>query len=256
MRRFLVTALLALFLAAPAASAQESGSTWFTIFVDHVDISNHQAFEAAGREFTDLFRNAGVEVPGWVTITGADLGYTYAVPGQGPGDLEAMNESWGAAMQAIGAAGTRVMAESDALVERREVYFLQLRPDLSYKPETVGLTPETPFRHYVQLKVHPAKTQEFEAAAKAWADAYARHGIERGFRVYQYATGSDLPMYLIVEHAKDEAQFHAAGAEIERVLGPDMEALYAQTGPSLRSVREMTGRVRPELSYSPASGGS
>lgn len=253
MRRLLVPAILSLVALAPTATAQEAEPTYFTVFSDHVDISNHAAFEESTKEFVGLFAEAGVEGVSWVTITGPDLGYTYAVPGMGPGDMDEMNEAWGAAMQTIGDAGARVMAESDPLVESREMFYLLLRPDLSHRPETVGMSPDTPYRHYVQLQAHPAKVQAFEASTKAWADAYARHGIERGFRVYQYVTGADLPRYLIVEHARDEAQYHAISAEINSALGSDLEALYAQTGPSLKSVREMSGWVRPDLSYPPMS---
>ncbi|MFO7589070.1 MAG: hypothetical protein R6X22_13565 [Gemmatimonadota bacterium] len=256
MRRFLVPLLLGLVVPASPAAAQDAEPVWFTVFADHVDISNQPAFEEKTRAFVRLFEDAGVEGVSWVTITGPDLGFAYSIPGKGPGDMDEMNESWGAAMQAIGEAGSRLMAESDALVESREMFFLLLRPDLSHNPETVGMSPDFPYRHYVQLQVHPAKAQAFEASATAWAEAYAKHGIERGFRVYQYMTGADLPKYLIVEHAKDEAEFHAAEAEIRAKLGADREALYARTVPTLKSVREMAGWVRPEFSYPSMSGKS
>ncbi|MEJ2482271.1 MAG: hypothetical protein P8049_03905 [Gemmatimonadota bacterium] len=176
MRRFPLAALVALLTAAPAATAQQMQPTWFTIIADHVDIANMPAFEEASREFTELFEDKGVEGMSWITITGPDLGYTYAVPGMGPEDMGSMNAEWSAVMSSLGDAGSRLQAKSDALVSSREMYYLLLRPDLSFRPEAVGFTPSEPHRTYLQFRVLPAKVAEFEASARAWAEAYGRHG--------------------------------------------------------------------------------
>jgi hypothetical protein len=256
MRKLLVGALAMTLASAPAASAQDMQPTWYTIFADHVAISDRQAYDEAGRDFARLFEEKGVKDVAWVTITGGELGYTYAIPGYGPADMATMNAAWGAAMTAVGDEGRRISARSDALVESREMYYLLLRPELSYNSDAVAFKVDEPYRHYVQFAVHPTKTQEFEASAKAWAKAYADHGIERGFRVYEYITGADLPMYLLVEDARDEAHHETLGAQIDKTLGADQEPLMRQTGATLRSVREMEGWVRPELSYPAMSGGN
>lgn len=256
MRRVFVPAAIALFLAAPSASGQQADYTWFTIMSDRVDVSNMPAYDEVSREWVRLFGDKGIEDVSWVTITGPELGYTYTVAGMGPADMAEMNATWGAAMAQLGAAGTRLQARGDALVESRETYYLLLRPDLSYQPAAVGFSSEEPYRHYVQFRVHPAKTAEFEASAKAWANAYGSHGAERGFRIYQYVTGSDLPMYLLVENARDEAHHATLSAQIEKTLGADREALMRGTGATLRSVKEFGGWVRPEFSYPSLSGGN
>lgn len=256
MRKLLIGALAMTLASAPAVPAQDMQPTWYTIFADHVAISDQAAFDEAGRDFARLFNEKGVKDVAWVTITGAELGYTYAIPGYGPADMGKMNAAWGAAMTAVGDAGARISAKSDALVQSREMYYLLLRPDLSYSPEAVAFKADEPYRHYVQFRVHAAKTAEFEASAKAWAKAYADHGVERGFRVYQYITGSDLPMYLLVENARDEVHHETLSAQIDNALGADQEPLMRQTGATLRSVREMEGWVRPDLSYPAMSGGN
>jgi hypothetical protein len=136
------------------------------------------------------------------------------------------------------------------------MYYLLLRPELSYRPEAVGFTPSEPHRTYVQFSVWPSKVAEFEASARAWAEAYGRHGVDHGFRLYQYITGADLPMYLLVKNARDEAHAAAVSAQLAATLGADNGRLMAQTGATLRSVREMRGEVRPDLSYPALPGGS
>ncbi len=256
MKKLPLAALAALLTFVPTASAQEMQPTWFTIITDHVEISNMAAFEEASREFVRMFEDKGLEDMSWITIMGPELGYTYAIPGMGPEDMGAMNAEWGAAMTALGAAGARLQERSDALVDSREMYYLLLRPDLSYKPEAVGFTPTEPHRTYVQFRVLPAKVAEFEASARAWAEAYGRHGVDHGFRLYQYITGADLPMYLLVKNARDEAHAAAMSAQVTATLGADNDRLMQQTGATLRSVREMRGEVRPDLSYPPLAGGN
>ena len=256
MKKLPLAALAALLTYAPAASAQEMQPTWFTIITDHVDISNMAAFEEISREFVRMFEAKGLEDMSWITIMGPELGYTYAIPGMGPEDMGRMNAEWGAAMTALGEAGARMQARNDALVDSRELYYLLLRPDLSYRPEAVGFTPTEPHRTYVQFRVLPAKVAEFEASARAWAEAYGRHGVDHGFRLYQYMTGADLPMYLLVKNARDEAHAAAISAQLTATLGADNDRLMQQTGATLRSVREMRGEVRPDLSYPDLTAGN
>lgn len=256
MSKLPLAALAALLATSPAAPAQEMQPTWFTIIADRVDMSNAAAFEEVSREFVRLFEEKGLEDMSWITISGPELGYTYAIPGMGPEDMGAMNAEWSAAMTSLGDAGARLQAKTDELVSSREMYYLLLRPDLSYRPEAVGFSPSEPHRTYVQFSVLPAKAVEFEAAARAWADAYGRHGVDHGFRMYQYITGADLPMYLLVKNARDEAHAANMSAQLTATLGADNARLMKQTGETLRSVREMRGTVRPELSYPALPGGS
>ncbi|MCL7972961.1 MAG: hypothetical protein M8835_00205 [marine benthic group bacterium] len=256
MRKLPLAALVALLATAPVAPAQEMQPTWFTIITDHVEIANMKAFEETSLEFIRLFEGKNFEDMSWITITGPELGYTYAIPGMGPEDMGAMNAEWSAAMTSLGDAGARLQAKTDALVSSREMYYLLLRPDLSYRPEAVGFTPSEPHRTYVQFRVVPAKVAEFEASARAWSEAYGRHGVDHGFRLYQYITGADLPMYLLVKNARDEAHAAAMSAQLTATLGADNARLMEQTGTTLRSVREMRGTVRPELSFPALPGGS
>ena len=256
MRKLPLAALAALLTIVPTASAQDMQPTWFTIIADHVDISNMAAFEEVSRDFVRLFEDKGIEDMSWITIMGPELGYTYALPGMGPEDMGAMNAEWSAAMTSLGQAGARLQERSDALVESREMYYLLLRPDLSYRPEAVGFTPTEPHRTYVQFHVMPAKVAEFEASARAWAEAYGRHDVDHGFRLYQYMTGADLPMYLLVKNARDEAHAASLSAQLTATLGADNDRLMQQTGATLRSVREMRGEVRPDLSYPALAGGN
>ena len=203
-----------------------------------------------------MFQGANISDAPWVTIKGSEMGYSFVFAGTGPGNLDELNETWGGVMAKLGDRGAKAMAKSDALVDSRDMYFLMLRSDLSYRPDDVAISADKPFRHYTQLYVHPAKTTEFEASMPAWIAAYADAGVESGWRTYQYMTGSDLPAYVIVGSAKSEADFHARSAKIESKLGDKLGQLRAKTGPTLRRAEDTSGMVRGDLSYPQFGGGN
>ncbi len=246
---------LLLFLVLPA-TAQEAEPEWYTVYAEHVPISNRSAFEEGLADLISIFEDANISDASWVTIQGNEIGFSYVFAGTGPGDLDELNETWGGVMAKLGDRGAKAMAKSDALVDSREMYFLMLRPDLSYRPDDVGISADKPFRHYTQLYVHPAKTTEFEASIPAWIAAYADAGVESGWRTYQYMTGSDLPAYLIVGSAKSEADYYARTAETESKLGDKIGELRAKTGPTLRRAEDTSGMVRGDLSYPQFGGGN
>jgi hypothetical protein len=245
----LLSALLLLALPAPAA-AQDQG-TWFTIFADHVQIHNQKAFEEYSHEFVEMFSEAGVEGVSWVTISGSDVGYVYAVPGMGPADMDEMNASWGAAIESIGQPIYDLMAKSDALVESREMYYLKLRSDLSYMPDDVDLVSAKPFRHYTYLYVKPGAGRQFEAAIAPWQAAYEDAGIESGWRIYEIVSGNDLPAYLVVSSSDTEHHYYMMSEENQEALGEQFMELRAGTGAALRRVEQTSGWVRPDMSYPP-----
>jgi len=230
-------------------NAQQSDLEWLTVYAEHVQISDQQAYEEANRGLISMFSDAGISDVSWVAVQSQRFGYAYVFQGTGPGELAEFNATWGSVMATLGDRGLKAMAKSEAFVSSRDMNFIALRPDLSYMPDNVQITADMPYRHYTQLFVHPAKVSEFEATMPLWRSAYSDAGIEDGWRVYQYMTGSDLPAYLIVQAADSEAAFHARQAENEVDLGDKVQDLRAKTGPTLRRVEESGGWVRADLSY-------
>ena len=243
----LLLPLVMLVFAAPV-QAQQPEVQWLTVYAEHVPISNQAAFEEVSRDYISLMSEAGISDVAWVTVQSQRLGYAYVTPG-GPAEMSGLNARWGAAMAALGDRGADLMAKGEELVSSRDMYFLGLRPDLSYLPERVQITAEMPYRHYTQLFVHPSMVEEFEASLPAWISMNRDAGVEYGFRVYQYMTGADLPAYLVVQAAKTEAEFYGRQAELEARLGDRMQELRGRTGPTLRRAEDSGGWVRPELSF-------
>ena len=252
MKRGALAALVASALLAvpgPARAQDTPEMIWFTIFTDHVKPSMATEYEANIGKMIDVFTAAGVDME-WVSISGSELGYAYAVVGMGPDDFSDMYAAWEAGVNAVGAEKfMAISASANAAVERQEMYYLMLRPELSYKPEAVGFDPAKPMRHYTVLKVLPGKEAAMEEVARKFKQLYAKHNIERGWRFYQYMTGSDLPAYLVVESATDEKEHFVLEAENQAAFGDETQPLYAEAMAASRGFETMTGYVRPDLSY-------
>ena len=171
MKRGALAALVAsAFLAVPGpvhAQDQAPEMMWFTVFTDHVRPSMAMEYEARMGELVDMFTAAGIQDMNWVTISGPELGYAYAISGMGPDDFSDMYSTW---QEAVGMVGLEqfmgTMTAAMESVERQEMYYLTLRSDLSYKPEAVGFDPEKPMRHYTLLKVLPGKEMAMEEVAR------------------------------------------------------------------------------------------
>ena len=250
----LLLPLLVLLAAPVPAAAQDDMGTWFTVFQSHVPISDQMAYEEEVRGLISAFSDAGVDGVGWTAVSSSMMGYTYVMPGLGPSEYEAMGDAFGEAMMSGGDAAVNSMGALRQLTRSREFAFVTLRSDLSYKADDVPITADKPYRHFTELQVHPGHEEAFEASAKEWAASYEAHGVEAGWRMYEYHTGANLPRYLVVARAESEAAYHARSAEIDDMMGEDIDRLRAGTGPTLISVKEWGGWVRPDLSY-PSSGG-
>jgi len=253
MKRSILAAVMAsAFLALPMpvqAQDQAPEMMWFTVFTDHVKPSMAMEYETKIGELVDAFTAAGVDM-NWVAISGPELGYAYAVAGLGPDDHSDMYATFQSGVEGVGPEKFMgIMSAAMESVESQEMYYLMLRSELSYKPEAVGFDPEKPMRHYTLLKVLPGKEMAMEEVARQFKALYEKHGIERGWRFYQYMTGSELPAYLVVESAKDEHDHHMMEAENYAVFGDEAEALRGAARAASRGMETMSGWVRPDLSY-------
>lgn len=257
MKRLALLMLPGLLLGAAAAplSAQEDKPppTYF-IHSEFVKASMFEQYEDATKELIGLLESSDVDpaAVGWMAVWGPQTGYAYVMPVEGMGGIGKLYASWESAVAKVGAERwQRVAARAEEAIDHVESSVLVLRPDLSYKLETTAMTPEMPYRHYYWWYVIPGKGEGLESVAKEFAELYAANGIETGWRMYQAAMGSDLPLYLVVFAAKDPAEFHAWDRETTARLGEEADRLYLKALSYARRVEEGHGWVRGDLSFPP-----
>ncbi len=249
-----VTALCLAGLAAPAVAQEAGPPQVFFVYSEHVKASMMQEYEAMTKEMIQAMA-AAPGVKGsleWTTIWSPDLGYSFVFVTEGFSGMDKLHQSWQTAIEAMGREKFMKLGEKTGpMIERGESYALILRPDLSYMPETVGLT-AAPLRMYHWWYTTPGKEMAVEAVAKEYVELYKAKNIDRGWRVYQAAMGDDLPMYLVVETASKMADYYTESEKIEAALGEEGKKLQQKALKLTRRVEDGYGVVRTDLSFPPA----
>ena len=186
----------------------------------------------------------------FASISGPEIGYVYAIPVDGLQGLVDFFAAWEPAIEMIGAdKWAEFEARSSKAVEYAQTSMIVLRPDLSFLPETTEISADKPFRKYHWVFIVPGKEEVFEEVARAYVSLWEENGFPVGWRIYQAMMGADLPMYLVVESAKDEAEYVAMTAEMQAALPDAAKELQAKMQQAVRRMEINEGWVRPELSY-------
>lgn len=238
-----------------AAIAQDQGPPQLYYLVqEFVKPPMTQQYETAGKAFLkDLAATAKAkETIQFTTVSGPEVGYIYVVPVDGWAGLSQAFQDWEAASQAMGQEKwMQHMAHSSATVDHSATSIMMARDDLSYLPQSVALTPDRPYRHYTWWYVVPGKETDIEAVAKEYIALYRSKNIQTGWRVYQEIVGPDLPMYLVVSTAADEASFHAEEKRIREMTGAEGQRLEQKAMQFARRLEINDSWIRLDLSFPP-----
>lgn len=146
-----------------------------------------------------------------------------------------------------------IQGKASAATDHGESFVLMLREDLSYLPETTALTAERPYRIYHYWYALPGKEQQVEAVVKEYVQLYKSKGLTSGWRIYQTIMGPDIPMYVVVETAKDPAEYYANEMKVRSALAEAGQKLDEKAMQYARRAEIWDGWIRPDLSFPPAT---
>jgi hypothetical protein len=242
--------VLLLGLSGPAPAQEYSQPPMYWVFQDFVPPAHMQEYEAVAKEMVDMFSSAGVTDVQWITVSGPETGYAWVIEIEG---FEGIGKAWQNFEAAIETVGPEKFMELHARFGEAMDYatssVIMLRPDLSYRLEDTALTTDRPFRMYNWYFAIPGKEEKLEGVAKDYIALYESKGIEHGWRVYQIVIGQELPAYLVVQTAMDEADYHARAKEIEEMAGEEGYQLSLKAMKYTRRIEINSGWIRPDLSF-------
>ncbi len=231
--------------------AQETRHPMYIVRSEFVKPAETAAYETATKRWLSELTIDDVT---WVTIYGHELGYAFVVPIENFAALDEVRLSFGTTSRTSPDARWAQSAATAATpVERVESYVIELRPDLSYLQRTVSLDATLPFRKYHWYHAIPGREAEFEAVVTSLVELYRARDVDQGFLFYEVVIGDDLPVFLRVERADDEAHYAAQASMIRETLGDQADALFGRLLEYTRHVEVMEGAVRSGLSYPPPS---
>lgn len=235
------------------AQEEESQSQLFRIHEDVVKPSMVNKFEEARKGLlAKLMENNITSMSYRVAVTD-DFHYMMVSEIENMAALD--KNPWQELREKMGDEESRAMAKwNDGTYDMHHTYLARLQHNLSYTPENAGEnSEEMNFRHWSFYYINPDKAEEAREIAKEWHDLYTKKNIPSGYgyRIYTGGIGTEVPLYVVVQSAKNAADFEARNAKVNELLGEDAQELMQRTMAITRKFDTKTGLMRPDLSYMP-----
>ena len=243
--------LLVAFTATPALSQQEQMGQLFAIHEDVVIPAKMHKYEKAAKGLSAALTKHNIKSMYYNVANTNDFIYLYVTPVSRLSDVEVMDTAFGELREKMGdEAFTKTMGRFSGCYDSHRNYLVRLRTDLSYNPE-VGNNPEDGMNYRRWEFFHPltGKEAEMRTVLEKWKELYNKHNIERGYRIYQGEMGTDMPLIVVVQSAKDANDITKYQQQVIETLGQEGEELWNETIAITRKVDIKTGRMRPDLSY-------
>ena len=247
---FLMVVLVAsLCSLAALAQAEEQKAQLFYVRVVAVKPSEVRNYMAGLKEMVALETEHKFPYPIYASITD-DLFFYHAIPLK-DGSIDNFWKAWGEFTAKMGPEqGQKIQKLLDGTQEYYQDIVVLSRPDLSYTPENPRLKPEEGnFRRWTFIYSHPGKQKELEAITKEFAALSKSKNNPDGYSFSEAIMGIEAPRYLIIQSAKDAADFYSQ--DINKLLGEEGKALWEKAWPLIRKIEYKQGWFLPGLSYIP-----
>lgn len=121
---------------------------------------------------------------------------------------------------------------------------------LSYRPENLTTGKTRPiFHHWDYIYIQGGKQQEATKRAEEWLELYKEKKIDRPYNHFVVSMGADMPMFVVVNWAKDAAEYYANKIKRDKIFGEKASAIWDKT--VARKVDHKNVNYRPDLSLLP-----
>ncbi len=178
-----------------------------------------------------------------------DFTFVFSVPLENLADLERLGNSMDELMANIAPGpGQKIQKLLDGTTECREDGLIVLRTDLSYIPENPRLnSDEVNFYNWTFTYILPGKSNELEETAKKYKALYQTKNIPDGFVLYQVIMGKEQPLYILVQSAKNPADYFSI--DHSEALGEEATAMQGKLWSLIRKIEYKQAWIARDLSY-------
>lgn len=210
-------------------------------------------YEAALKDFAKLFSDAKIDSRSYKVIQKDYFNYTAVIPVT---DFDGLAKYFGMTPQLIEKIGKdkfdAVMKKFDGCYTTHRNYLLNLRNDLSYKPEYgLNFDDGLNYRHLDSFYPVPGKEDEMMELIKEYKKLYESKKLEEGYRVYMGSVGTENGMVMFVQPAKSRVDFAMLSDKQDEILGKESQALWDKFLKVTQKFEHHDGVMRPDLSYQP-----
>ncbi len=239
------------YTAVPVLSQENQMGQLFAIHEDVVIPAKVHKYEKAAKGLASALEEHQIKTMFYNTANTSDFTYIYVTPVNRLADIDVMDAAFGELMEKMGEkAFEKTMDQFTDCYDSHRNYMIRLRSDLSYNPE-YGYNPEDGmnYRKWEFFHAYPGKEGQMRTVLEKWKALYTKHSIQGGYRIYQGEMGTDMPLIVVVESAKDAVDFATKRQQVIDKLGQEGEDLWNETIALTRKLEFKTGMMRPDLSY-------
>lgn len=250
--KFLALLLVLLLLPFFQLSAQEKlpDSELLLVHQDVIFPYAADKYEKAVKDFIGMLKDSKVESM-FRTLQSDYFTYIYLTPVK---DYDGLANYFGMRTDMVEKIGkekfSKIMSGFDGCYASHKNYILNLRNDLSYKPK-YGMDPKEDmnFRHVDYLYLVPGKEDEMIKLLKEYKSLYEKKNIAEGYRVYFGDLGTDMPMVVFVQPAKNRTDWSTLSDKQDEILGEEANVLWNKAMAITQSFEHHSGMMRTDLFY-------
>lgn len=250
---FLMVLFVLAFYAQSFAQKELPKSQLYLMHEDLVLPSMADKYEQALKDFAKLFSDAKIDSRSYRIIQKDYFNYTAVIPVT---DFDGLAKYFGMTPEIIEKIGKdkfdAQMKKFDGCYDTHRNYLLNLRNDLSYKPEYgLNMGEGLDYRHLDYFYPVPGKENEMMELIKEYKKLYESKKIEEGYRVYMGSVGTEMGMVLFVQPAKSRVDFATLSDKQDEILGNDGKKLWDKVVAITQKFEHLDGVMRPDLSHQP-----
>ena len=251
MKKFVIAlaAILCLVLAANAV-VQEQQPVFYCVVTHQIKPDKVEEHNDAMKDLAAAYTKHGFSYP--YSGYSADRFRWYLIlPMKSICDLDQVFMEIGKMPEKAGREWQSIVEREHDSLESWSAGVYMARPDLSYVPENPRLQEgEGTFVRWTIIRLRLVDDEEkMYDILRRWAELYKRKGIRDGYWISVSIIENDMPVMVVAQDARDEADYYENGKRIHEQLGGESEALWKEFSQYVRSEETINARYMKEHSY-------
>ncbi|MBT8181083.1 MAG: hypothetical protein KJO53_05790 [Eudoraea sp.] len=248
-----LTSLILLFLTGALGFAQEESNTQaFWVHEDVVKPSKVVDYESICKEFTDNLKKHNIQEISTIVTNTEDDRYLWVSP---IANMAAIDKPIFTTLREKMGKETfsNMFNRMDECYDVEQDYVIHLDKSLSYMPEGITQTPEgEDYRKFFYFHITPSNRAMVKKTMEAITNLFASKGSKFYYRVYKSGFGTRGEFYMVAAAAKNPTDYSAKVAANNELLGDEWPKLYGELRSHLLKFEVFSGRMRPDMAYSPS----
>ncbi|MGJ8592463.1 MAG: hypothetical protein ACSHXF_07940 [Aquaticitalea sp.] len=248
MKTLKITIVLTFLLVLTPNLSNSQDAQPFMIHVDQVKPSMISEYETITKEFNQLCKTNDFKGD-WSVAEMINGKYLTIVPIEKLADIE--NFSFAGLIEKIGEEKFKSYFDRwDKCYDKHGSYVTLLDHELSYMPDGMGTLQEgQDYRTWNIISVTPQNRAKMVENIKIIKELFISKKSKMHYRIYSNGFGQMGDSFVVVISAKDELDMAQKNVENRKLLGEESRAKFDAVFNLASEYEEVTGRMRPDLSY-------